>query len=154
MKAFLIQGKQDVGKTTLCKAIDIWLIENEKYTRIFDSREKEYQEEDFIVVYQKDNHKMIINTWGDDKKSIEYFTEKYEEYKPFDTLITAIRPYDINRNLHTGIKRVFNKDVSEEIVIDLDELRNQYPNRERFAEEVLNKEFIPKFLNNLKTIEK
>lgn len=151
MRAFLIQGRAGTGKTTLCNFIEKLLIE-EGYQIIFDSREKDYPKDkwknDFLAVYEKDGKKTIINTWSDTKTSAEYLSEKYEEYKPFDTIITAIRPYDWNNRLHLWLKRKFENDTSEEIPIDLDMLKGRYTTSETFAKDVFEKEFIPKFLNN------
>lgn len=151
MKAFLIQGRAGVGKTTLCGWIEKWLLE-QGYTIVFDSREEEFPKEkweyDFLAVYEKEGKRLILNTWSDTKTSAEYLSEKYEEYKPFDTIITAIRPYDWNNRLHLWLKWTFISDITEKITINLDRLREQCEKPETFAKEVLEKEFIPQFLNN------
>lgn len=149
MKTFLIQGRAGTGKTTLCGWIEKWLLE-QGYTFVFDSREKEFPEYeyDFLAVYEKDEKRLLLNTWSDTKTSAEYLSKKYEEYKPFDTIITAIRPYDWNNRLHLWLKWTFISDITEDIIIDLDILREQCEKPETFAKEVLEKEFIPQFLNN------
>lgn len=151
MRTFFIQGKPNTGKTTLCGLIEKWLLE-QGYTIVFDSREEEFPKEkweyDFLAVYEKEEKRLILNTWSDTKTSAEYLSEKYEEYKPFDTIITAIRPYNWNHRLHLWLKWTFISDITEDITIDLDMLREQYENAETFAKEVLEKEFIPQFLNN------
>lgn len=149
MRAFLIQGRAGTGKTTLCGWIEKWLL-GQGYTFVFDSREEEFPEYeyDFLAVYEKDGKRLLLNTWSDTKTSAEYLSKKYEEYKPFDTIITAIRPYDWNNRLHLWLKWTFISDITEDIIIDLDILRKQCEKPETFAKEVLEQEFIPQFLNN------
>lgn len=149
MRAFLIQGRAGTGKTTLCNLIEKRLLE-QGHTIVFDSREEDFPKEkweyDFLAVYEKEGKRLILNTWSDTKSSADYLAKKCEEYKSLDTIITAIRPKNVNRILHIRmIRAVFANDITEDITIDLDMLREQCEQPETFAEEILEKEFIPQF---------
>lgn len=128
MKVFLIQGKSNVGKTTLCNAIEKWIIEKGK---LKENRIKVGNDEnDFISKYEINGKVMVINSWSNDEESLESLRDVYEKNKGnCDVLITAIRPFYRNdKDIHTKLKDIFMNDVSEEdiIVIDMDNQEEYY----------------------------
>lgn len=144
MKVILIQGTEGIGKTTLCNEIEKYLLEQ----RIVDDYDKYGDfKGDFVGVYTKreEGIKILINSWSDTEECISNFSEAYEEKKPFDVVITAIRPKDVNPKIHQWVRDVFEKDSVDEILIDLDTLASKYTTRETFAKDVLKNEFLPMF---------
>lgn len=130
MKVFLIQGKSNVGKTTLCNAIEKWIIEKGKLKENRIKVGSGNDENDFISKYEINGKVVVINSWSDDEESIENLREVYEgDTGNCDVLITAIRPFYRNdKDIHTKLKDIFMNDVSEEdiIVIDMDNQEEYY----------------------------
>lgn len=140
MKVILIQGRQDAGKTTLCKAIEKWIIDQwtAKYMNIRIVREAN-ENDDFLGMYEiidtkktgNENNKpfkIIINSASDHSNMIKNFDDFYGLYKPCDILITAIRPDNASdKKLHNKVKDVFKEDLTNTpFIIDLDKSNGSF----------------------------
>lgn len=139
MKVILIQGKKDVGKTTLCKAIEKWIIDQWTEEILTIQREPNYSHEptkDFVGMYEikigkedeKNYKRVIINSASDNLKVIKNFEDFYKKQKPCDILITAIRPKSSNKKLHDKVKDVFDAELkgNKPFVIDLDKSNGSF----------------------------
>ncbi len=136
MKVILIQGKKDAGKTTLCKAIEKWIIDQwtSKHKEIRIVREAN-ENDDFLGMYEiidtKGNNKpfkIIINSASDHSTMIKNFETFYKTHRPCDILITAIRPESSNKTLHYKVKDVFDAELkgNKPFVIDLDKSNGSF----------------------------
>lgn len=136
MKVILIQGEKDAGKTTLCKAIEKWIIDQwtSKHKEIRIVREANGKD-DFLGMYEiidtKGNNKpfkIIINSASDHSTMIKKFETFYKTHRPCDILITAIRPDNASdKKLHEGIKDVFQEDLKKDSKEDSKEVLKDCP---------------------------
>lgn len=136
MKVILIEGRQNAGKTTLCKAIEKWIIDQwtSKHKEIRIVREAN-ENDDFLGMYEiidtKGNNKpfkIIINSASDHSNMIKNFDDFYGLYKPCDILITAIRPDNASdKKLHNKVKDVFKEDLTNTpFIIDLNKSNGSF----------------------------
>lgn len=119
MEVILIQGKENTGKTTLCKMVECFLIQNDFEVVQRRHRPECGHEQDFTASYKKDGCRIIINSESE-KGGVNRFQCVYGKC-PYDIIITAIRPEDSNSSLNKWIRRVYENDFEgEEYIIDLD----------------------------------
>ena len=137
MKVILIQGREDTGKTTFCKAIDEWL-----QSKVFNRYRKNLNEMiayktsfpnyDFFAVYEiqskKSNKpfKIIINTLCDVDKYICEFEKFYHQYKIYK--LTEFERIIINSSCSSNVKNVVEDLLQKE--------QDRYNKSEKLAEEI------------------